>query len=609
MSDETPIEATPVREAEALEAEALKAEAPEAAARADGADGLLGGRYHLGESIGSSSVTDVYRGTDTVLGRTVAVKTLSPSYASDPAFADAFDKQAKAAARISHPNVAAVFDCGVEDGRHWVAMEYVEGRTLAQVLSQDPRMMPERAIRIAEDVCKGLGIAHSAGIVHRDLRPNNIMITRPGVVKVMDFGIARRPASAENADAAVYLSPEQARGEIPDQRSDVYSLGVVLYEMLAGRPPFSGDSAVAVAYQHAEKAPTPPSQVVSGLPAGIEAVVMRALAKDPADRYVSADRFLREMEAVRGIAQAPSGEATQEIPELAGDEVTQVIQRGSGPATIVMKSSGRGGDGGHSRTLRVAAIAAVVLLLSGGLALLLRPNDSVSVPNLVGATTQTANEEIRILGLHGRSFQKTTVSAAPGTVISQDPAAGSSLRKGGTIDLVIAVPPAMVTVPNITGWTTDIGSQQLQKAGLVLGNVTDQASSIQVGIILTQSPPPNSGLTYGSSVDVTVSAGPQPVAVQDLTCMPLDKATALLAQYQLQIKIMGYQQSDLCSTYPAIVTQYPVFGQVLPPNGTVEVWTNSYVVPSGTPTATPSYSGLFSPTPSPSPSPTPSPTP
>jgi serine/threonine protein kinase len=298
----------------------------------------LAERYELGEPIGRGGMAKVFRATDTRLGRTVAIKVLAPEFARNQDFVQRFQREATAAARLNNPNIVGVYDSGSAGDVHFMVMEYVEGRTLAEVLVQDGRLLPERAMEIADHVAQALTAAAAAGIVHRDIKPGNIMLTADGQVKVMDFGIARMDTGQTVAQTqavmgtASYLSPEQAQGSPLDTRSDLYSLGVVLYEMLTGRPPFSGDTAVSVAMQHVQDSATPPSQVAAGVPPALDAVVMRALAKNPANRYQSAEEFRHDLEKARLGQQIAA-------PAVMPSSTTQVLPAAGAPELIEPPSS------------------------------------------------------------------------------------------------------------------------------------------------------------------------------------------------------------------------------------------------------------------------------
>jgi serine/threonine-protein kinase len=289
----------------------------------------LGGRYRVEARIGSGGMGEVYRGVDTVLDRTVAIKILLPQFARDANFVDRFRREAQAAARLNHPNLVGIYDSGADGETQFIVMEFIEGRTLEDFMSSGGRFDVGHAVEVAEKICEALAYAHVAGVIHRDIKPANVMVTRQGEVKVMDFGIARIVAGPQTAPqtsavlgTAAYISPEQAQGQPVDGRSDIYSLGAVVYEMLAGRPPFVGDSPVAVAYKQVNESPVPPSQVNADVPPRLDAVVMRALAKNPANRYQTADDFRADLERAR---QGQQVEATPLMPM--GADATQVISR------------------------------------------------------------------------------------------------------------------------------------------------------------------------------------------------------------------------------------------------------------------------------------------
>ena len=291
---------------------------------------VIGDRYRIEARIGSGGMAEVYRGVDPVLNRTVAIKVLLPQFARDASFVERFRREAQAAARLNHPNIVSVYDTGADGDTQYIVMEFIEGRTLAEALDAGRRPTPVQSAEIAQKICSALSAAHAQGVIHRDIKPGNIMVTREGTVKVMDFGIARITSGVDTAPqtsavlgTASYLSPEQAQGGPLDARTDIYSLGTVLYEMLAGRPPFMGESPVAVAYKQVNEAPIPPSQINADVPPRLDAVVMRSLSKNPANRYQTAKEFSDDLERVikgQDVHATPlmpgAGEATQVIAEL-----------------------------------------------------------------------------------------------------------------------------------------------------------------------------------------------------------------------------------------------------------------------------------------------------
>jgi serine/threonine protein kinase len=331
-------------------------------------DRVLAGRYRIEGQVGHGGMARVYRATDTVLGRTVAVKVLEAGHASDPAFVDRFRREARSAARLNHPNLVSVYDTGSDGPVHYIVMEFVEGRTLAEVLAGEAPFAPERAAEIAKIIAEALSFAHAEGLVHRDVKPGNVMITPQGQVKVMDFGIARLTTAhtitqtSTVLGTASYLAPEQAQGLRVDGRADVYALGVVLYEMLAGRVPFVADSAVAVASKHVMEQPEPPSKWRRGVPPALEAIAMRALAKDPADRFQGA------AEMAGALAEFGAGGATM-VP-AGGPATTAPLAR-----TDVLPPVTRGAPGSHAAPRRSPWwIRALVILILAALVALLLPS-------------------------------------------------------------------------------------------------------------------------------------------------------------------------------------------------------------------------------------------
>jgi eukaryotic-like serine/threonine-protein kinase len=339
---------------------------------------ILSKRYRVEETLGEGGMARVYRGIDEVLGRPVAIKVLAERHAGDDKFVTRFRREAQAAAALNHPNVVSVFDTGDDEQAHYIVMEYVEGETLADLLRRERPLDPGLAARIAEEVATALQAAHDRQLVHRDVKPGNVMIDREGRIKVMDFGIARAAAddtltqTGTVLGTAAYLSPEQARGDAVDARSDIYSLGCVLYEMLSGRAPFTGDSAVSIAFRHVNDRPDPPSAHHPGIPPELEAVTMRALEKDPARRYQSADEFREALVAARaaGVDTGPMGAGgdTDLLPVAARADATTPITAEPPPPDLRRRA-------GFPSWLPLALIAAAVLALAGILALSLAGDD------------------------------------------------------------------------------------------------------------------------------------------------------------------------------------------------------------------------------------------
>src|SRR6476646_144952 len=403
---------------------------------------LLAGRYQLGEVIGQGGMAEVRRGRDVRLGRDVAIKLLRADLARDPSFQGRFRREAQSAASLNHPAIVAVYDTG-EDHGSWevtpyLLMEYVEGRTLREVLAAEGRLMPQRAMEITAQICAALEQAHRAGIVHRDIKPGNVMLTPSGEVKVMDFGIARAVTGASQTmtqTAAVIgtahsLSPEQARGEHVDARSDIYSTGCLLYELVTGAPPFSGDTPVAVASQHVREEPVPPSRVEPEVPAAVDAIVLKAMAKNPANRYQTAAQMRADLE------RALAGQPVEAAPVLAEDATTVLPP----PATTVLLRQQQRRPG---RTLAYIALGVatvlvflVALLLAGSL--LKSGGGDINTPNVIGLSIGDARARLAAKGLRtghvGLAFDNSGRYAA-GEVMSQDPQPDILLSKAQSVDL------------------------------------------------------------------------------------------------------------------------------------------------------------------------------
>jgi serine/threonine-protein kinase len=411
--------------------------------------------------IGSGGMGEVYRGVDTVLDRTVAIKVLLPQFARDANFVDRFRREAQAAARLNHPNLVGIYDSGADGETQFIVMEFIQGRTLDDFMGSGGRFTVPHAVEVAEKICEALAYAHVAGVIHRDIKPANVMVTRKGEVKVMDFGIARIVAGPQTAPqtsavlgTAAYISPEQAQGQPVDGRSDIYSLGAVLYEMLTGRPPFTGDSPVAVAYKQVNESPVLPSIANPEVTPLLDAVLMRALAKNPANRYQTADDFRADLERAR-LGQDVL--ATPLMPP--GEDATQVISRPQATAVLPPQESAPGS--GRNVWLGVL-IGIIVVAVLGGAGYLLAQGlldnnddskDPFPVANVIGFTQERATDELEGAGLKVDPKFKVSDTAKPGRVIDQDPVPGTIVDPDSTVTITIAKAPPDVVIPTFTGLT------------------------------------------------------------------------------------------------------------------------------------------------------------
>jgi serine/threonine-protein kinase len=459
---------------------------------------LVGGRYALEEVIGRGGMAEVWCGHDTRLDRPVAVKMLRAGLAQDPSFQSRFRREAQAAASLEAPNVVAVYDTGEdENGVPWIVMEHVDGRTLRDILATEGRLLPRRALEIAVDVCSALEVAHRAGIVHRDIKPGNVMLTSHGDVKVMDFGIARAAAGSESTmthteaviGTAAYLSPEQARGEHVDARSDLYSLGCLLYELLTGTPPFVGDSAVAVAYQHVREDPVPPSTYVAGLSPDVDAVVLTAMAKNPAHRYADADAMRED------LLRAAAGEPVLAVPVLLADGPEPVEPAGTDNQPRLVWSA-------------YAVLALVLLVVSALLvrALLGPSSDLIKPPTVVGLEQQEAVSQLLGAGLSVDKVTGVFDQKPLGTVLAQSPDKNFFVRRGGSVDLTVSRGPERTQVPAVLWLSKSEAASTLTDAKLVVKTIPRDGNYPQ-GQVLDMTPAAGTVVSAGTSVTLVVASG------------------------------------------------------------------------------------------------------
>jgi eukaryotic-like serine/threonine-protein kinase len=607
---------------------------------------LLGDRYELEGVVGRGGMAEVYRARDLRLDRIVAIKTLRTDLARDQTFQARFRREAQSAASLNNPSIVAVYDTGEDMSTGvpvpFIVMEYVDGKTVRELLNDGHRLLPERILEIISGVLRALEYSHQAGIVHRDIKPGNVMVTRNGDVKVMDFGIARAMSDAQATmtqtaqviGTAQYLSPEQARGERVDTRSDLYSTGCLMYELLVGRPPFTGDSPVAIAYQHVRENPIPPSRLDPDLPPWADSIVLKAMAKSANDRYQTA----AEMNA--DIQRAASGmqvAAAFQPPPTRADyyDYQQRTQRmgpqtamGAGVAPTTVSQYPQGGypsgyqpgynDGGYDNgdaeqggggrrwlpwtiagVVLVAAIVAAVLLLHGG------GGSGAFVPtNLVGESQSAAVAQVKAAGLNPNVQQQNDATVTAGNVISTSPAGGSSIAKGGTVTLTVSKGAANILLPNVQNQQFNTAAQQLRTLGFTNVNpVPDNQSSLPAGEVDRMTPSPNQ--KYAPSQQITLYYSGGGIAVPTLTGVPLSTAEQELKSYGFTSQpSVQYANGPVSQNIPVgtVWNQVPASGKTVPPNTVITLFVQQT---AATPTTPPSTTPSATPTPT-TPTPTPS---
>ncbi|GHH91332.1 Stk1 family PASTA domain-containing Ser/Thr kinase [Streptomyces capillispiralis] len=566
----------------------------------------LGGRYELGQVLGRGGMAEVYLAHDSRLGRTVAVKTLRADLARDPSFQARFRREAQSAASLNHPAIVAVYDTGEDyiDGVSipYIVMEYVDGSTLRELLHSGRKLLPERTLEMTIGILQALEYSHRAGIVHRDIKPANVMLTRNGQVKVMDFGIARAMGdsgmtmtqTAAVIGTAQYLSPEQAKGEQVDARSDLYSTGCLLYELLTVRPPFVGDSPVAVAYQHVREEPQPPSVFDPEITPDMDAIVLKALVKDPDYRYQSADEMRADIEACLD-GQPVAATAALGAVGYGGypdDQPTTALRSdaGAGAATSMLPpmnpdDGGYGYDDRQGRRRQpkknnastiLLVVAGVLVLIgailigrwvmsdSGGVG-----NDTVPAPNFIGETRADA-EKLAVNGNVKLSFEeKPCENQSKGKICDQDPAAGTTVQKDDTINLVVSTGAPKVAVPSVVGDSLEEAKAELEgdKYEFVV-EVEEKVDAQEPGTVLEQDPGLGEEVEKGTTITLTVAKEEAKSTVPDVIGKTCDEATAQMTANDLTGSCTEEETDDpnqvgkVIRTTPAANTQVDKNSQV-----------------------------------------------
>ncbi len=567
---------------------------------------VIDGRYKVLHRLGSGGMADVFLAEDDQLGRKVALKLLHRRFSEDPGFVERFRREAQAAAGLQHPNVVSVYDRGAYDGTYYIAMEYVPGRSLKQVIRDDAPLDPVRAIEITLQILKAARFAHRHGVIHRDLKPHNAIVDESGHVKVTDFGIARAGASDMTETGSImgtaqYLSPEQAQGHAVSASSDLYSVGVVLYEMLTGHVPFDAEAAVTIALKHVSEAPTAPTRINPRIPPELEQVVLWTLNKDPADRPKDADELIAALESARrSILSGSPGERTASMAAVGAGAVLAAGMEP--PVADRAKTASEGStpppgettyppalyeDGGvppetpgseeeqkrklwRDPWLWVAVVLA--LLLAGGAAayFLTKSTPQVVVPNVINQQLPIARTILQNEGFQINVTQQTS-NAPPQTVIAEIPAGGTKTDKGSTVNLTVSSGPASVNVPSVVGETEAQARKALAKAGLKVGRtITQTSDQFAAGTVIDTSPSAGQPVPSGSMVTLVVSSGKAKVNVPDVTGQTQQAASSILVNAGFRVGTITQQQTA-SSRAGTVVSQSPSGGTSEVPGSSVNL--------------------------------------
>jgi serine/threonine-protein kinase len=537
---------------------------------------LIDGRYRVLRRIGSGGMADVYCAEDIHLGRQVAIKVLHRRFAQDQEFVERFRREAKSAAGLNHPNVVGVFDRGEHEGTYYIAMEFLEGQTLKDIVAAEAPLSQERVIDLGLQILQAAGFAHSHGVIHRDFKPHNVIVDHQGHAKVTDFGIARAGASEMTETGSImgtaqYLSPEQAQGHAVTATSDIYSIGVMLYEMLAGRLPFEGDSAVAVALKHLSEPPAPISQWRPDVHPALEAVVMAALAKDPAQRWQSAEDLAAGLEAARTqIAAGPNGgqdtAAFAAIPMPVPDETGPTNLAPPSVVAPVAEPLEK-----RERRWPWYAIGALALALVGVLLYLilsgLLATEKREVPRVTGKQLVEARALMERAGFEVQT--ERVQSRQPfDQVVDQDPNGGEEADKGSTVTLEVSGGPGDVLVPPVERLSEVQAVRELHKAGLEVTTDPEFSDKVKKDFAIRTVPPEGTEVTKGTRVRLLVSQGPEQVTVPDVTGLTRASAEARLRDEGLEVSAQE-QESDVAEG--DVISQNPTAGTRVSRGATVTI--------------------------------------
>jgi serine/threonine protein kinase len=550
---------------------------------------VFNGRYEIVRSIARGGMAEVFLAHDQLLDRDVALKVLFPELSVDKAFVERFRREAQNAANLSHPNIVSVYDWGQEDSTYYIVMEYIDGTPVSELLRQKGPCSPEKAAAIGADVASALDFAHKHGVIHRDVKPANILINRSGQVKVTDFGIARARNVEGNLTqtgtvmgTATYFSPEQAQGLNLDGRSDIYALGVVMYEMVTGTPPFSGDNPVTIATKHVNEVPQDVTRKNPSIPAPLGTIIMTAMQKNPAQRYASGADFAADLKrflngqsinAVNATQVMTAATAKQRYSEATN---TQAMQQPTMVGAPAVKHK--------SRADTYLILLVIMLLAVGGLLLFLwrglnQTSAQVSVPSVIGKTQAEAESILKSNGLKVGSITEKDSPGKAGLVSAQDPQGDTKVKRGTSVNLTVNKKPAEVTVPDLIGKTEDQARSKLDDLNLN-SEVTQQNSDKPEGTVIAQDPAKGQKVNEGDTVTLTVSSGQNTVAVPDVSGLTSTEAANRLGQAGFTTGV-EHQYSDSVNQGRVIATD-PINGTQLAKGSTVVIIVSDGPTPDST---------------------------
>lgn len=544
---------------------------------------VLAGRYELFERIGEGGMSVVYKAKDKLLNRFVAIKILKPQFINDSKFIDSFRRESQAAASLSHPNIVNIYDVGREGNIHYIVMELIEGKTLSDYIKEQGAMSYPKVIALSKQIAAALSFAHKNHIIHRDVKPHNIMITPNGTAKITDFGIAKAVNAAtivDNTDGIIgsvhYFSPEQARGGYVDEKSDIYSLGIVMYEMLTGQVPFDGDNPVNIALMHINGEMIPPSKLVDGVPPALEHIIMKCTDKYPINRYASADELIEALNNLEFV-----GSVVGDSVLMGGATGTMNNAAGNGPIAETDYDDGedyddededdkngkkKGMDKKKKRLIIIiaAAAAAIVAGLAITFALGAFGGEEIETPDFRNMTLQEAREAAKEYDLNIREGdQVISEDVEKGLIVSQDPEAGSTIKTGSTVTVNISNGLGDGSVPDLRGKQQDELSDYLEAAGFTLGTVTTEASEEEEGTVISQDPEPGSTAEKGSAINVVVSDGSLAKAIVPyLVGQSLSDAQAALLNAGLTVGSISYDYSNTYAEGEVMWQQYDANAQL-----------------------------------------------